>query len=40
MIIAISGYNKGEDRHRYVKAKFDHHLIKPVDFDALFALLT
>ena len=39
MIVAVSGYGQEEDRRRSREAGFDHHLIKPVDPDALMALL-
>ena len=39
LIIAVSGYGQDEDRRRSRAAGCDHHLIKPVDFDALIALL-
>ncbi len=39
MIIAVSGYGQDEDRRRSREAGFDHHLIKPLDHDALLALL-
>jgi signal transduction histidine kinase len=39
VVIAVSGYAQEQDRERSRDAGFDHHLIKPVDFDALFALL-
>ena len=35
VIIAISGYGQEEDRRRVHAAGFDHHLVKPVDFDSL-----
>ncbi len=38
-LIAISGYGQARDRERAKEAGFDHHLIKPVDPDALQALL-
>ena len=38
-IIAISGYGQPQDRIRAENAGFDHHLIKPVDFDALETLI-
>ena len=38
-IIGISGYGQDEDRRRSRAAGFDHHLVKPVDFDALTSLL-
>lgn len=39
VIIAVSGYGRGEDRARSMAAGIDHHLIKPVDHDALFSIL-
>jgi CheY-like chemotaxis protein len=39
VIIAVSGYGQEEDRRRSLAAGFDHHLVKPVDFDALMSLL-
>ncbi|MBX6312540.1 MAG: response regulator [Isosphaeraceae bacterium] len=39
LIIAISGYAREQDRRRSHEASCDHHLVKPVDFDALLALL-
>ena len=35
VIIAVSGYGQEEDRRRSKEAGFDHHLIKPLDHDAL-----
>ncbi|HEY1066933.1 MAG TPA: response regulator, partial [Pirellulales bacterium] len=35
LLIAITGYGQEEDRRRSVAAGFDHHLIKPVDLNAL-----
>jgi CheY-like chemotaxis protein len=39
VIIALSGYGQEEDRARSLQAGFDHHLVKPVDFQAVRALL-
>ena len=39
VIIAVSGYGQDEDRRRSKESGFDHHLIKPLDHDALLALL-
>jgi PAS domain S-box-containing protein len=39
VIIAASGYGLEEDRHRTEAAGFDHHLVKPLDLDALSRLL-
>jgi CheY-like chemotaxis protein len=38
-LIALSGWGQDEDLRRTRAAGFDHHLIKPVDFDALKRLL-
>ena len=38
-IIAISGYGQDSDRRRSREAGFDHHLVKPIDHDALLTLL-
>ncbi len=35
LIIAVSGYGQPEDLRRSKEAGFDHHLVKPVDYDAL-----
>ena len=39
LIIAISGYGQEEDRKRTASAGFDHHLVKPIDHDALLTLI-
>jgi CheY-like chemotaxis protein len=39
LIIAITGYGQDEDRQRSRAAGIDHHLVKPVDHDALLAVL-
>jgi CheY-like chemotaxis protein len=39
VIIAVTGYGQPEDRQRVMEAGFDHHLVKPVDFDELKLLL-
>jgi PAS domain S-box-containing protein len=38
LIIAVSGYGQPEDLRRSLAAGFDHHLVKPVDPDALMIL--
>ncbi len=38
-MVAITGYGREEDRERSRAAGFDQHLVKPVDLDALHALL-
>jgi CheY-like chemotaxis protein len=40
VIIAVSGYGQEEDRRRCREAGFDHHLVKPVDFDKLISLMS
>jgi PAS domain S-box-containing protein len=39
LIIAITGYGQEEDSRRSRDAGFNHHLVKPVDFDVLKSLL-
>jgi CheY-like chemotaxis protein len=39
MLIAISGYGEDQVSERMREAGFDHHLVKPVDIDALLTLL-
>jgi PAS domain S-box-containing protein len=39
VLIAISGYGQEQDRRRSRDAGFDHHLVKPVDYERLLALL-
>lgn len=38
-LIALTGWSRDEDLRRARDSGFDHHLVKPVDFDALHALL-
>ena len=38
LLIAASGYGEDQARDRSRRAGFDHHLTKPVDFDAIIAL--
>lgn len=40
LFIAISGYGQDEDRRRSKAAGFDHHLVKPIDQNALLSLLS
>jgi PAS domain S-box-containing protein len=35
LLVAISGYGQEDDRRRSHDAGFNHHLVKPVDFDRL-----
>lgn len=39
LLIAVSGYGGDEGRRRSEETGFDHHLAKPVDYNALLALL-
>ncbi|MGZ8165635.1 MAG: ATP-binding protein [Methylobacter sp.] len=39
VLIALTGYGQPEDRELSKAAGFDHHLLKPVEPEALFALL-
>jgi PAS domain S-box-containing protein len=38
-LVALTGYGREEDKRRATDAGFDHHLTKPVDFDAVLALI-
>jgi PAS domain S-box-containing protein len=40
VMIAVTGYGQEEDRRRSRAAGFDHHLVKPIDHNALITLLT
>ena len=39
LVIAMTGWGQEHDRRRARDAGFDHHLVKPVDFEALLAIL-
>ena len=39
MLVAVSGYGSEQDQRRSAAAGFDHHLVKPVDCEALFRIL-
>jgi CheY-like chemotaxis protein len=39
VIIGVSGYGQEVDRRRSREAGFDHHLIKPVEYESLMALI-
>jgi CheY-like chemotaxis protein len=39
VLIALSGWGTHDDRRRTEEAGFDHHLVKPVAPEAIFALL-
>jgi signal transduction histidine kinase len=38
-LVAVTGYGRREDRAQAVQAGFDHYFVKPVDVDALLALI-
>ena len=33
VLVALTGYGQATDRQRSKDAGFDHHLVKPADFD-------
>ena len=35
VIVALTGWGQDEDRRRSAEAGFDHHMVKPVEVDAL-----
>lgn len=37
--IAVSGYGNEQARNRSLEAGFQHHLVKPVDIDAILSLI-
>ncbi len=39
LMIALTGWGQGDARRRTIEAGFDHHLIKPVDFNDILALV-
>jgi PAS domain S-box-containing protein len=39
MLVALTGWGQEQDRQRSAAAGFDHHFVKPVDLDALEALM-
>jgi two-component system, chemotaxis family, CheB/CheR fusion protein len=39
-LVAVTGYGRPEDRRRALEAGFDHHLLKPVEPEALERLTT
>jgi CheY-like chemotaxis protein len=39
LLIALTGWGQDAERARTAEAGFDHHLVKPVTFDALLAIL-
>jgi len=40
LLVALTGWGQEEDRRRSKEAGFDHHMTKPIDFEALRNLLT
>jgi len=40
LLVALTGWGQPEDRQRTTAAGFDHHLVKPVEADAVRRLLT
>jgi PAS domain S-box-containing protein len=38
-LVALTGYGRSEDQAQAIAAGFDHHLVKPVDLEALEALV-
>lgn len=39
LMVAMTGWGQDQDRRKSSEAGFDHHLVKPVDYDELLALL-
>jgi DNA-binding response OmpR family regulator len=39
VLVAMTGYGQDSDRQHSVEAGFDHHLVKPADFDSLRRIL-
>jgi CheY-like chemotaxis protein len=39
ILVALTGWGQEEDRRKSKDAGFDHHLVKPVDIDALMQML-
>jgi CheY-like chemotaxis protein len=40
LLIAVTGYGRASDVKQTESAGFDHHLVKPIDYDKLQSLLT
>jgi CheY-like chemotaxis protein len=38
-LVALTGYGRDNDRARALQARFDEHLVKPVEVDRLFSTL-
>ena len=39
VLVALTGWGQEDDRRESKEAGFDHHLVKPVDYNALIELL-
>ena len=39
-MVALTGWGQNKDRDESKRAGFDHHLVKPVSFQALLELMT
>jgi two-component system CheB/CheR fusion protein len=39
VLVAVTGWGQETDRASAKRAGFDHHFVKPVDFDAIYALI-
>ena len=39
VLVALTGWGQDDDRRKTAAAGFDHHLLKPLDVDALAALV-
>jgi CheY-like chemotaxis protein len=39
VLIALTGWGQSTDKNRASLAGFDHHLVKPVDYDRLMSCL-
>ena len=39
LLVAVSGWGQDADRRASIEAGFDHHLVKPVDTEALQGML-
>jgi CheY-like chemotaxis protein len=40
LIVALTGWGQESDRRKSRESGFDHHLVKPVDYEALADLLS
>jgi PAS domain S-box-containing protein len=39
LLVALTGYGREQDRERAMASGFDHHLVKPIHYDALHAII-